>query len=126
MSSVSSPPARTSGQRAPRRSACCAPIRWSAARRPPRVANMATSTTGGDRVPDTQFHLLGTPGAPAATGFDAYRKQGGYTALQRAVTTMSPDQVLAEVHASGLRGRGGAGVLTAEKLTLVEIGRAHV
>jgi NADH:ubiquinone oxidoreductase subunit F (NADH-binding) len=70
-------------------------------------------------VPDTQFHLLGTPGAPAAAGFDAYRKQGGYTALQRAVTTMSPDQVLAEVHSSGLRGRGGAGVLTAEKLTLV-------
>jgi NADH-quinone oxidoreductase subunit F len=40
--------------------------------------------------------------------FADYRAQGGYGAWRRVVTEGSPEQVLAEVNASGLRGRGGA------------------
>jgi len=38
-----------------------------------------------------------------------YRAVGGYDALRRAVTEMTPEQVRAEVKDSNLRGRGGAG-----------------
>ena len=34
---------------------------------------------------------------------------GGYRALARALTTMTPEELVAEIEASGLRGRGGAG-----------------
>ncbi|MGE5372181.1 MAG: NADH-quinone oxidoreductase subunit NuoF [Solirubrobacterales bacterium] len=43
---------------------------------------------------------------------------GGYTALKKALTEMTPDQVIEEVAASGLRGRGGAGFPTATKWRL--------
>jgi NADH-quinone oxidoreductase subunit F len=56
--------------------------------------------------------------APRLTVED-YRRAGGYVALQRAVTSMTRGQVIGEVRSAGLRGRGGAGVLTAEKLGLV-------
>jgi NADH-quinone oxidoreductase subunit F len=39
----------------------------------------------------------------------AYLDRGGYTALKKAVTTMTPEAVIEEVKTSGLRGRGGAG-----------------
>jgi bidirectional [NiFe] hydrogenase diaphorase subunit len=44
-----------------------------------------------------------------------YVASGGYEALGKAVTTMAPDDVIAEVVASGLRGRGGAGYPTGLK-----------
>jgi NADH-quinone oxidoreductase subunit F len=40
---------------------------------------------------------------------DDYLNHGGYKALTKALTTMKPDQVIAEVEKSGLRGRGGGG-----------------
>ena len=40
---------------------------------------------------------------------------GGYGAIARALTKMTPDQVIAEITASGLRGRGGAGFPTGKK-----------
>ncbi|HWP29481.1 MAG TPA: NADH-quinone oxidoreductase subunit F, partial [Chloroflexota bacterium] len=40
--------------------------------------------------------------------FAAYQAEGGYSAWRRAVTEGTPALVLAEVEASGLRGRGGA------------------
>ena len=38
-----------------------------------------------------------------------YLDRGGYGALKKAVTTMTPEAVVEEVKASGIRGRGGAG-----------------
>jgi len=44
-----------------------------------------------------------------------YIAAGGYRALSKAVTGMSPEEVLSEVKKSGLRGRGGAGFPTGRK-----------
>jgi NADH-quinone oxidoreductase subunit F len=46
---------------------------------------------------------------------DVYRKHGGYSSLEKALKTMTPEQVVEEVKASGLRGRGGAGFPTGMK-----------
>jgi NADH-quinone oxidoreductase subunit F len=40
---------------------------------------------------------------------EEYFTHGGYEALRKALTTMSPEEIIEEVNASGLRGRGGAG-----------------
>ncbi|MFQ6615667.1 MAG: NADH-quinone oxidoreductase subunit NuoF [Fidelibacterota bacterium] len=40
---------------------------------------------------------------------EGYKKTGGYSALERVLKTMTPDEVIEEVKASNLRGRGGAG-----------------
>jgi len=44
-----------------------------------------------------------------------YRKNGGYEAFEKVVKQQSPQQVIDEVKASGLRGRGGAGFPTGVK-----------
>jgi NADH-quinone oxidoreductase subunit F len=46
---------------------------------------------------------------PNINTFDVYRKKGGYASVEKALKTMTPDQVTEQVKASGLRGRGGAG-----------------
>ncbi|NLP04587.1 NADH-quinone oxidoreductase subunit NuoF [Candidatus Fermentibacteria bacterium] len=46
---------------------------------------------------------------------DEYEAAGGYSALRKALLEMSPAQIIEEVKASGLRGRGGAGFPTGMK-----------
>ncbi len=46
---------------------------------------------------------------------DDYIARGGYRALAKVLTSMTPDEVLAEIKASGLRGRGGGGFPTGVK-----------
>ncbi len=41
--------------------------------------------------------------------FDVYRKNGGYEAVEKALKTMTPEEVVEEAKKSGVRGRGGAG-----------------
>jgi NADH-quinone oxidoreductase subunit F len=43
------------------------------------------------------------------------REHGGYAGLERAVTRLSPEEVIGEIEAAGLRGRGGSGYSTAAK-----------
>jgi NADH:ubiquinone oxidoreductase subunit F (NADH-binding)/(2Fe-2S) ferredoxin/NAD-dependent dihydropyrimidine dehydrogenase PreA subunit len=52
------------------------------------------------------------------TEIDDYIALGGYEALVKVLTTMSPEDVIAEVKNAGLRGRGGAGFPTAIKWEL--------
>ena len=47
--------------------------------------------------------------------YDVYRKNGGYRSVEKALKSMSPDDILEEVKKSGLRGRGGAGFPTGMK-----------
>ncbi len=46
--------------------------------------------------------------------YDTYRKNGGYSAAEKALK-MTPDEITEEVKKSGLRGRGGAGFPTGMK-----------
>jgi len=51
-----------------------------------------------------------------------YIEHGGFEAFKKAVTTMTPQQVIDEVKASGLRGRGGAGFPTGMKWSFLTKG----
>jgi NADH-quinone oxidoreductase subunit F len=57
---------------------------------------------------------------------DEYEARGGYGALERAVGRLSPDDVIATITASGLRGRGGAGFPTGRKWALARAQAACV
>src|SRR5437016_3427406 len=50
---------------------------------------------------------------------DVYRKHGGYEALKKVLSGMSPDDVINDVKKSALRGRGGAGFPTGMKWSFV-------
>ena len=59
--------------------------------------------------------LLEKAGVPGIRGYEVYRREGGYLSVEKALKTMTPDQVTDEVKKSGLRGRGGAGFPTGMK-----------
>ncbi len=63
----------------------------------------------GTKVVTAKF---GNENARTLTG---YEQAGGYTALKKALSSMTPDAIIAEVKASNLRGRGGAGFATGVK-----------
>ncbi len=68
---------------------------------------------------DFQPVLLRNQGKPEARSLQAYLEQGGYQALRKALFEMSEDDIIQEVMASGLRGRGGAGFPTGLKWSFV-------
>ena len=53
-------------------------------------------------------------------GLAAFRRTGGYEALEKALQGMTPEEVIQEVKASGLSGRGGAGFPTWRKWDAVK------
>jgi NADH-quinone oxidoreductase subunit F len=61
--------------------------------------------------------FAGTDGG-AVTDIGEYERQGGFSALRKA-RSMAPDDVIAELDASGLRGRGGAFFPTGRKWSFV-------
>ena len=66
-------------------------------------------------MPEFEPVLLRRINQKASPWLDAYRADGGYRALTKAVNEMSPAQVIDVVKTSGLRGRGGAGFPTGLK-----------
>ncbi|HOC00676.1 MAG TPA: NADH-ubiquinone oxidoreductase-F iron-sulfur binding region domain-containing protein, partial [Verrucomicrobiota bacterium] len=62
--------------------------------------------------------ILGENGHLDPTSIDDYIRIGGYGALAKALSSLTPEQVIDEVRRAGLRGRGGAGFPTARKWEL--------
>src|SRR6476660_591604 len=59
--------------------------------------------------------LLEHINVPGINTLKVYREKGGYRAVEKAIKTMAPADVIEEVKKSGLRGRGGAGFPTGMK-----------
>ena len=64
--------------------------------------------------------LLKNIEVPGLADFQVYRKLGGYTAVEKAIKTLTPDQITDEVKKSGLKGRGGAGFPTGMKWSFID------
>jgi NADH-quinone oxidoreductase subunit F len=56
---------------------------------------------------------------PASHTLGVYRSHGGYGPWEKVVGTLKPEQLIEEIKASGLRGRGGAGFPTGMKWSFV-------
>ena len=71
--------------------------------------------------PDLPFYkkqkrlVLNLNGRIDPTSLEDYVALGGYASLAKALSMMTPEQIIAEVKASGLRGRGGAGFPAGQK-----------
>jgi (2Fe-2S) ferredoxin len=85
---------------------------------------MYTPSKGGAPIPKMsdipffgkqQLIALANRGLIDPENIDEYIALGGYQALSKALTEMTPEQVIEEIKASGLRGRGGAGFPTGKK-----------
>ncbi|MFA4867630.1 MAG: NADH-quinone oxidoreductase subunit NuoF [Pedobacter sp.] len=59
--------------------------------------------------------LLEHINVPGINTLDVYRQKGGYRSVEKALKTLTPEEVVEEVKKSGLRGRGGAGFPTGMK-----------
>jgi NADH-quinone oxidoreductase subunit F len=69
----------------------------------------------------TDTLLLRDIDEPGLRTLAVYEQRGGYSALRRALAT-SPQEVLSELEASGLRGRGGAGFQMGKKASFLPHG----
>ena len=63
--------------------------------------------------------VLGNTGRIDPERIEEYIAEGGYEALAKVLTTMSPEDVIQEIMTSGLRGRGGGGYPTGLKWVTV-------
>ncbi len=78
----------------------------------------------GRDLPDEEYYdrqvrlVLGNAGVIDPESIDEYMKAGGYEALTKVIREMAPEEVIEELKASGLRGRGGAGFPTGMKWDL--------
>ncbi|MEK7290271.1 MAG: NuoF family protein, partial [Planctomycetota bacterium] len=86
-------------------------------------------TEAGKRTPyikDVPFYskqkkiVLRNCGSINPKSIEEYILRDGYAAISKALSTMTPDSVIAEMKNSGLRGRGGAGFPTGNKWEFVK------
>ena len=59
---------------------------------------------------------------PKLNTIRVYKRLGGYQSLRKAYKEMTPEEVLNELEASGLRGRGGAGFSMGKKASFLPRG----
>jgi len=78
----------------------------------PDVAEIFRETVLGGRV--ERIVLIGN-GRFDPTQISDYIVEGGYSALAKVISSMTPEEVISEVEIAGLRGRGGGGFPTARK-----------
>jgi NADH-quinone oxidoreductase subunit F len=87
---------------------------------PATAAAVEAALAGGETsvrppvLPRRSMNILDRIGKVDASSLDSYREYGGYAALEQALE-MGADDVIYEVTASGLRGRGGAAFPTGVK-----------
>src|SRR5439155_2285650 len=93
---------------------CCRRRRWPSGAR--RAAPSPSRTPGWRRwkVPEVRL-LFRHVDEPGLATMEVYRRLGGYRALERAFRELEPDELLRDLEASGLRGRGGAGCSVGKK-----------
>ena len=77
---------------------------------------MASALSPQIRIgPGGERRLLTDVGRVDPGSIASYREHGGYAGLERAITKLAPEMVIAEIEGAGLRGRGGSGYPTAAK-----------
>ena len=64
--------------------------------------------------------LLDKINIPGIKAYEVYRQNGGYASVEKALKTMTPDEVTEEVKTSGIRGRGGAGFPVGMKWSFID------
>jgi NADH-quinone oxidoreductase subunit F len=69
--------------------------------------------------------LMTFPVTATSHSLDEYRARGGYAALAKALREMKPQDVVKEVAASGLQGRGGASFEVGRKWQVVQYDDGH-
>ena len=63
--------------------------------------------------------LLDKINVPGIKSYEVYRREGGYASVEKALK-MTPEAIIEEVKASGLRGRGGAGFPVGMKWSFID------
>ena len=66
--------------------------------------------------------LTATIDEPGLHTIDVYERLGGYRSARKALFDMEPEDVVAELEGSGLRGRGGAGFSMGKKASFIPKG----
>lgn len=87
------------------------------------VGDIAWLRTRSGALPAQQRIVLERAGVIDPESLDDYLLHGGYKALGKALTEMTPEQVIGEIEKSGLQGRGGAGFPTGRKWGFVRSAR---
>ena len=72
-------------------------------------------TTDARLIKMSRKLLLEHINVPGINTLEVYRQKGGYRAVEKALKTLTPEEIVEEVKKSGLRGRGGAGFPTGMK-----------
>ncbi len=86
--------------------------RWTPEGDPELAGKAAGPYTHGGMEPRFLMARVDTPEGHTLASYEA---DGGYETARRVLTTMQPAEVVEQVKASGLRGRGGAGFPTGTK-----------
>ena len=76
------------------------------------VTDMAIAAEDQEFIEKQKRVVLRNCGIINPEKIDEYIEVGGYEAIKKVVTSMTPEEVIEEIKISGLRGRGGAGFPT--------------